>query len=98
MFFKIDVEGLEPMVFHGMYNVLKTNKKITIVFEFSPYAYTEMDLETIFNVASKFDIFKINDVEGTFKPINVNELSKINNQCNILLTNDKNISSKIERL
>jgi len=96
LFFKIDVEGVEAKVFQGMNNIFKTSNKLSIIFEYTPYRYSVKDLEIIWELVKGFDIFKIDDVDGTISQLSINELKKIKRMYNILLTNDEYLSNELK--
>jgi len=55
---KIDAEGAEPFIFEGMEGVLKKNKELMIVMEFSPYLYRDPEAFSTY-LLGRFDVYKI---------------------------------------
>lgn len=59
---KMDVEGLEPLVFEGMQQTLAQNPDVQIIIEYSPYLYSDARTFTNYLFAN-FTVHKIKDVD-----------------------------------
>ena len=57
---KMDVEGAEPMIFNGMERVLRNNRKLQIVMEYSPFLYDDPETFTKY-LFKYFEIRRIKD-------------------------------------
>jgi FkbM family methyltransferase len=60
---KIDVEGVEPLVFQGMGNIIANNPGLRIILEYSPYMYQDAKKFTEY-LFSNFIVTRIKDVDG----------------------------------
>lgn len=59
---KIDVEGVEPLVFKGMKQVLKNSPGIKIIMEYSPHLYEDAAGFTHY-LFKEFNVYRLKDVE-----------------------------------
>ncbi|MFQ5977925.1 MAG: FkbM family methyltransferase, partial [Candidatus Heimdallarchaeota archaeon] len=94
MLIKIDVEGLEPKVFEGMKKILEKSN-IAIIFEYTPYRYTEQEREFIQEIIARdFRIFNLHDRLKNPVLIDHNKFRNIEYQTNLFLI--KNSFAKFE--
>lgn len=59
---KIDVEGVEPLVFEGMKNTISDNPGLQIVMEYSPFIYHDVKKFTDY-LFTEFSVHRIKDVD-----------------------------------
>jgi FkbM family methyltransferase len=59
---KIDVEGVEPLVFEGMQQTIKNNPELQIIVEYSPFLYTNAQAFTEY-LFQNFIVNRIKDVD-----------------------------------
>jgi FkbM family methyltransferase len=83
---KMDVEGVEPLVFAGMQETIATNPEIQIIVEYSPSIYEDPQKFTDY-LFSEFTICKIRDfVEITeLQKSDIPELLKISDHADLYL-------------
>ena len=58
---KMDVEGVEPLVFAGMHETIANNPNIHIIMEYSPSIYDEAQKFTDY-LFSEFTVYRVKDV------------------------------------
>jgi FkbM family methyltransferase len=61
---KIDVEGLEPMVFEGMKETIANNPQLQVIIEYSPFLYSAPQKFSDY-LFETFIVNRIKDVETT---------------------------------
>jgi hypothetical protein len=59
-FIKMDCEGVEPLIFDGMEEVLKKNPQLKMIMEYSPFMYKDARSFTEF----LFSIFSVGEITG----------------------------------
>jgi FkbM family methyltransferase len=59
-FIKMDCEGVEPLIFRGMEEVLKKNPQLKMIMEYSPFMYKDARSFTEF----LFSIFSVGEITG----------------------------------
>jgi FkbM family methyltransferase len=59
-FIKMDCEGVEPLIFRGMKEVLKKNPQLKMIMEYSPFMYKDARSFTEF----LFSIFSVGEITG----------------------------------
>ncbi|MBD0351373.1 MAG: FkbM family methyltransferase [Flavisolibacter sp.] len=63
---KMDVEGVEPLVFEGMQETIRNNPKMHIILEYSPSIYDEPQKFTDY-LFSNFIVYRVKDVADVTK-------------------------------
>lgn len=91
---KIDVEGLEPLVFKGMPQTIANNPGLQIVMEYSPYMYTDARDFTEY-LFSNFMVNRIKDVESmqTLTADSISELLELKDHTDLYLVQNKGTST-----
>ena len=74
-FIKIDIEGAEYAAIQGMQNLLRRNREVKILTEFSPAASLESGVDSKYYLNTLIDLgFNIYTVEKNIEPVDINEL------------------------
>jgi len=83
---KIDVEGVEPLVFEGMQQTIANNPDLRIIVEYSPFLYTNAKNFTEY-LFSKFVVHRIKDVVEmiTLDESSIEELLQLKNHTDLFL-------------
>jgi len=87
---KIDVEGVEPLVFSGMEETIAANPDIQLIIEYTPSIYTDPALFTEY-LFSRFNVQQITDVDELKQLDNtsVAALLEIHDHTDLYLTRKK---------
>lgn len=87
---KIDVEGVEPLVFSGMEGTIAANPDIQLIIEYTPSIYTDPALFTEY-LFSRFNVQQITDVDQLKQLDNtsVAALLEIHDHADLYLTRKK---------
>ena len=79
-FIKIDAEGSESDIFHGMTSIIKKNSNLKIITEYFPFLVKKFGLEPekFIHLLSDlgFQLYDILDEDKTNKPIDINKFCK----------------------
>ncbi len=83
---KIDVEGVEPLVFEGMQQTIANNPDLKIVVEYSPFLYADARKFTDY-LFSTFIVHRIKDVNEkiTLDESSIEELLKLTDHTDLFL-------------
>jgi FkbM family methyltransferase len=83
---KMDVEGVESLVFEGMKNTIESNPDLKIIIEYSPFLYSDARQFTEY-LFSRFKVHRLKDVDEmtVLEEDSISELLELNDHTDLYL-------------